>query len=399
MSSNIHGNLVIGESGGATAVINASLVGAFEAARDDDRVGGIYGMRFGSEGLLREDLIDLRAQPASLWPRLRDTPSAALGSSVYKLTDTDMHRMVEVLRRYNIRYVVYIGGGGSTRTVHRLAQAAEQDGYELFAISVPKTIDNDLPRTDHCPGYGSAARFMALSTMDSTANLLAVPSTHPIKVIEAMGRDVGWLTAASALGKHEDADPPHLLLVPEQPFNEQRFLQQVKAIHSRLGHAIIVTAEDIRDEQGQPVNNAQQQETNAEQSPAVNSTAQCLANLIGQQLQLQARFDRFGDLQWCSISSTDRDEAYIVGQEGTRALLRGETDKMVTLIRDSNSPYHCTSGLVELAQVVGQKRPLPGEYLDASKTMVTRAFYDYALPLLGDPLPIYPRLEEIKVRV
>jgi 6-phosphofructokinase 1 len=283
--------------------------------------------------------------------------------------------------------------------VHSLVQAAQGDGYELYAVSVPKTIDNDLPHTDHCPGYGSAARFMAMATMDSTVNLLAVPSTHPIKIIEAMGRDVGWLTAASALGKHEDADPPHLLLVPEQSFNEERFLQQVKAIYSHLGHAIIVTAEDIRDEQGQPVNAAKQQEADAAQSQPANSTAQCLANLIRQRLQLHARFERYGDLQWCSISSTDRDEAYLVGQEGTRALLRGETDKMITLIRDPAPPYRCITGLVELAQVVGQKRLLPDEFLDAGKTMVTQAFYNYALPLLGDPLPVYPKLEDIKVRV
>ena len=230
-------------------------------------------------------------------------------------------------------------------------------------------------------------------------NLLAVPSTRPIKIIEAMGRNVGWLTAASALGKREDADPPHLLLVPEQPFNEKRFLQQVEAIYARLGHAIIVTAEDIRDEQGQPVNAVKQQETDVAQPQVASSTAQCLANLIRQRLQLNARFDRFGDLQWCSISSTDRDEAYMVGQEGTNALLRGETDKMVTLVRDPAPSYYCTTGLVELAQVVGQQRLLPGEYLDAGKTMVTRAFYEYALPLLGDPLPVYPKLEDVKVRV
>jgi 6-phosphofructokinase 1 len=283
--------------------------------------------------------------------------------------------------------------------VHSLVQAARENEYELYAISVPKTIDNDLPHTDHCPGYGSAARFMAMSTKDSTVNLLAVPSTHPIKIIEAMGRDVGWLTAAAALGKREDADPPHLLLVPEQPFNEERFLRQVEAIHSRLGHAIIVTAEDIRNEQGQPVNAAKQQEADAAQAPVASSTAQYLANLIRQRLQLHARFERFGDLQWCSISTTDRDEAYMVGHEGTMALLRGETDKMITLIRDPTPTYHCTTGLVELAQVVGQTRPLPDEFLDASKTMVTQAFYDYALPLLGDPLPVYPKLEQIKVRV
>ncbi|MBA2285299.1 MAG: 6-phosphofructokinase, partial [Ktedonobacteraceae bacterium] len=200
MTATTRGNLIIGQSGGATAVINASLVGAFEAARVDARIENIYGMLHGIEGFLKEDLVDLRRQPGDLWRRLLHTPSAALGSCRYKLQDDDLECVLALLRTYNIRYLLYIGGNDSADTTHRIALAAQQAGYDLQAISVPKTIDNDLPFTDHCPGYGSAARFIALATMDSSMNTVSIPGHYPVKVIETMGRDAGWLAASSALG-------------------------------------------------------------------------------------------------------------------------------------------------------------------------------------------------------
>ncbi len=227
----IRGNLIIGQSGGATAVINASLVGAVEAALADARIDGIYGMRNGIEGLLKEDIIDLRLQPASLWSQLKYTPSAALGSCRYKLQEHDLEHTIEILQRHAIRYVLYIGGNDSADTAHRLAETAEQQGYELQTISVPKTIDNDLPITDHCPGYGSAARFIALATMDSTLNTISIPWHYPVKVIEVMGRDAGWLAASSALGKRDTDDAPHIILFPEQAFQAERYLQQVEAVY------------------------------------------------------------------------------------------------------------------------------------------------------------------------
>jgi ATP-dependent phosphofructokinase / diphosphate-dependent phosphofructokinase len=396
------GNLIIGQSGGATAVINASLVGAFKEALKDERIDGIYGMRYGIQGLLEEDMLDLRRQPPEVWSQLLSTPSAALGSCRYKLKDEDPARAIDIFRRYNIRYLLYIGGNDSADTTHRLAAVAQQSNYELFAISVPKTIDNDLPHTDHCPGYGSAARFLALATMDSTMNTISIPTHYPVKVIETMGRDAGWLTASTALGKRDDVDPPHILLLPEQPFQQERYLERVEAIYRRIGYVIIAVAEAMRDEQGQPLGSAGQTGNDAFQHPLLSGAAQFLVELVQQHLKLRARFDKPGDLQRMAsnaISPVDRDEAYLVGQAGVRAVMNGESDMMVTLVRRTVPTYSYTTGLVELAEVANRQKLLPDEYLNADKTMVTQAFYDYALPLIGATPPHYATLQKTRVHV
>jgi len=402
LSSNTHSNLIIGQSGGATAVINASLVGAMEAAMKDTHIDCIYGMLHGIEGLLKEDIIDLRQEPADLWPRLLVTPSAALGSCRYKLLEDDPERAVAILRRYDIHYMLYIGGNDSADTAHCLAQAAQHLDYDLQTISVPKTIDNDLPFTDHCPGYGSAARFIALATIDSTMNTISIPWHYPVKVIETMGRDAGWLAASSALGKRNEIDPPHIILMPEHAFNAGRFLEQVQAVYQRLGYVIVVAAEAIRDEQGQALGAIGQVGTDAFQHPLLSGAAQYLVELVKQHLRLRARFDKPGDLQRMAsncISRIDRDEAYLVGKMGVRALLEGESDKMVTLIRHTEPAYSCSTGLVELAKVANAQKLMPAAYLDESKTMVTQAFYDYALPLIGGPLPQHAKLEMTRIHI
>ena len=391
MSAKGRRNLVIGQSGGATAVINASLVGAFETARENEHFDEIYGMRYGIEGLLKEDLIDLRRQPASLWPRLRTTPGAALGSCRYKLKNDDPEHILALFQHYQIHDMLYLGGNDSAETSHRLAQAAQQQGYDLRVISVPKTIDNDLPYTDHCPGYGTAARFIALATMHATMNMLALPKEYPVKFIETMGRDAGWLVAASALGKREEHDSPHLLLCPEHAFNEDAFLKQVETIYQQLGYVVIVSAEALRDENGQPVGALVG--TDAFGHTMVSGVAERLTEIVRNTLHLRASFDRPGDIQWNGISRTDSDEAYMVGQAAVRALLEGKSDLMVTLVREEGPAYRCTTGSIELSKVADQQRLLPDTFLNESKTMVTRSFYDYALPLLGDPLPNYPKFE------
>jgi 6-phosphofructokinase 1 len=395
LSPTIRSNLIIGQSGGATAVINASLAGAIQAAMDDARIDGIYGMHYGIEGFLKEDLFDLRRQPSDLWPALMHTPSAALGSCRYKLQENDPHRAVELLRKYNIRYLLYIGGNDSADTAHRISLAAQEMNYDLQAISVPKTIDNDLPFTDHCPGYGSAARFLALATIDSTMNTLSMPTHYPVKVIETMGRDAGWLVSSTALGKRNDTDPPHIILMPEHPFNADRFLAQVEGVYRRLGYVIITAAEAIRDEQGQPLGAIGQVGTDAFHHPLLSGTAQYLVELVIQHLNLRARFDKPGDLQRMSsnsVSQTDRAEAYLVGQMGVHALLNGESGKMITLERHTAPSYHCSTGLVELAKVANEQKLMPNDFLDTNRTMVTQAFHAYALPLIGDPLPHYPKI-------
>jgi 6-phosphofructokinase 1 len=400
-----HNNLIIGQSGGATAVINASLSGAVETALDDRRVGQIYGMWHGVQGLLQENLVDLRQQPAHLWRELLHTPSAALGSCRYKLQEDDLERIFAVFRRYEIHTLLYIGGNDSADTVHRIAHAARHLNYDLQAICIPKTIDNDLPLTDHCPGYGSAARFIALATLDSTMNTLSMPWHYPVKVIETMGRDAGWLAAAAALGKRTEGDAPHILLPPEKPFRAERYLARVEEIYRRFGYAVIVAAETLRDEQGQALGAAGQVGVDAFQHPLLSGAAQYLVELVKEHLKLRARFDKPGDLQRMAsscVSPVDREEAYLVGQAGTQAALAGETDCMVTLQRLDEPVYRCTTGLAALNKVANVQRLLPANFLDESGTMITPAFVDYALPLIGEPLPAYPRLkrtEELRRKV
>ncbi len=395
-----YNNLIIGQSGGATAVINASLAGAVEAALNDRRVGQIYGMWHGIQGLLREEMVDLRQQPATIWREMLHTPSAALGSCRYKLQEDDLEKIFAIFRRHDIHSLLYIGGNDSADTVHRIAQAARCLNYDLQAICIPKTIDNDLPLTDHCPGYGSAARFIAQATLDSTMNTLSMPWHYPVKVIETMGRDAGWLTAAAALGKRDERDAPHILLLPEKPFQAEHYLAQVEEVYRRFGYVVIVAAETLRDEQGRALGAIGQVGVDAFQHPLLSGAAQYLVELVKGHLKLRARFDKPGDLQrmasFC-VSRVDREEAYLVGQAGTRAVLAGETDQMVTLQRLEESEYRCITGLAALSEVANMQRLLPAHFLDESGTMITPAFVDYALPLLGEPLPVYPRLKQIRI--
>jgi ATP-dependent phosphofructokinase / diphosphate-dependent phosphofructokinase len=389
------GNLLIGQSGGATAVINASLVGAVHEALACDAVDGIYGARHGIEGVLGEDLLDLRREPAATWDRLLLTPSAALGSCRYKLQPEDPERALAVLRRLGVRYFLYIGGNDSADTAHRLARAASDAGYELSVVCVPKTIDNDLPETDHCPGYGSAARFIALATMDSALCTEAIPSHYPVKVIEVMGRDAGWLAAASALGKQHESDAPHLIYVPERPFSRERFLADVRVAHEAYGYVVVVAAETIRDEEGRALGGVGHAGTDAFGHPLLSGTAQALVALVREELGLRARFDKPGDLQRMSsvaVSTTDRDEAYRAGRAAARAAVRGKGDTMVTFLRAPGLEYACETGLAPLEHVANRQCLLPAGFLDAQGTNVTEAFRAYALPLIGDPLPDYARL-------
>ena len=388
------GHLLIGQSGGATAVINASLVGAVREALASDAVDGIYGARHGIEGVLKQDLLDLRAEPETTWRGLLTTPSAALGSCRYKLQAEDPERALAILRKLGVRYFLYIGGNDSADTAHRIAQAARTAEYALRVICVPKTIDNDLPETDHCPGYGSAARFIAQATMDSALCTEAIPDHYPVKIIEVMGRDAGWLAAASALGKEREEDAPHLIYVPERAFSRTRFLEDVRQAHRSYGYVVIVIAETVRDEHGRQLGEVGHQGTDAFGHKLLSGTAQALVGLVREELGLRARFDKPGDLQRMSsahISRTDQDEAFRAGRAAVAAAVSGATDKMVTLVRAPGPTYGCEMGLAALDVVANAQRLLPPEFLDAEGTGVSQAFRDYALPLVGDPLPRYVR--------
>lgn len=393
------GHLIVGQSGGATAVINASLVGVVRAAMDSDAIDGVFGMRYGIRGAMAGDLLDFRDVPAGTLDALWATPSAALGSCRYRLTVDEAAGVVERLRALEVRYVAYIGGNDSADTAIKLASAARAADYELGVVCVPKTIDNDLPETDHCPGYGSAARFLALATMDSALCTLSMPDHYPVKIIEVMGRDAGWLVAASALGKRSEDDAPHLLYLPERSLSERQFLDDVRSAYERYGYVVAVVAETVRDEHGRQLGETAAQGTDAFGHKLLGGAAQYLVERVRAELGLRARFDKPGDLQRmssASASAVDRAEAELVGRAAVAELLRGETAKMVTLNRMPGERYRIETGITDLALVANQHRPLPDEFVTPDGRGVTEAFRAYALPLLGEELPRYPRLVAAK---
>lgn len=396
------GKLLVGQSGGCTAVINASLAGVVETALGETQVGDVYGMRHGIEGVLRRELIDLRAEPPGIWPDIRRTPSAALGSARYKLRDDDIQVILETLQRLDVRYLVYIGGNDSADTAHRVSHAAAHVGYELYAIAVPKTIDNDLPVTDHCPGYGSIARFISSVTQEVGLDTEAMRRVDPVKIVEVMGRDAGWVAASASLGKQCETDAPHLIYMPERPMSRERFLADVREAHRRYGYVVAVVTETVRDESGESI--ARTDPVFSHDSFGhryLTGAASYLADLVARELGLRARFDKPGTIQRMSMamaSEVDLEEAYTAGQHGARAALAGEDDKMVTLERVSHDPYAVRPGLVPLEEIANRQKLLLEEYINVDGNHVTHSFREYALPLIGGQAVTYRRLQGVPVR-
>ena len=223
----LKGNVIIGQSGGPTAVINSSLAGVVQEASKHDEITGVIGMVHGIMGVIKEDFIDLGKQDPEAIEGLRHTPSAALSSCRYKVSPNEYDRILEVLKKYNIRYFFYAGGNDSQDTAKKISSIAKENGYEMRAIGIPKTVDNDLPEIDHCPGYGSVARWLAIATRDAGLDTEAIGIVDNVKVIETMGRNTGWITAATAMAKENEDDAPHLIYLPEKPFEEENFLADV----------------------------------------------------------------------------------------------------------------------------------------------------------------------------
>lgn len=391
------GNLLIGQAGGATPVINSSLAGVIAEAQSSGAFEGIWGMRRAVEGALDGDLVDLSTISAQGLQALAATPGAALTSSRHKLSGDDAERLLDLFRNRDIRAFLYIGGNDSADTVHRIARMAAERGQELSAIAVPKTIDNDLPETDHSPGYGSIARYVAVATMESAQDTESMPGMYPVKFIEVMGRDAGWVAAAAGLGKQRDEDAPHLIYTPEVPLTGQRLLQDVQAAYKEYGRVVAVTSETVRDESGSPF-----ADTGAELDPfghpLLRGTADSMCKLVQRELGLRSRFDKPGSLQRMSmahVSAVDLAEATGVGRAAVHLALSGATDRMVTIIRECNAPYASGTGDADLHLVANRQRLLPPEYLGPAGS-VTQAFREYAMPLLGEePLPRYSRLDNL----
>ncbi|HHV63363.1 MAG TPA: 6-phosphofructokinase [Firmicutes bacterium] len=401
MDDTLKGNLIVGQSGGPTAVINSSLVGVIREAKKHPEIDGIYGAIHGIEGVLSENLVDLRREDEITLEGIMRTPSAALGSCRHKVTPGEYDKILDVFKKYNIRYFFYIGGNDSADTSHKIGKLAKESGYELRVIGIPKTIDNDLAITDHSPGYGSVARFIAIATMDAGKDTEAIGIVDKVKVIEAMGRNAGWITAASALGKKSAEDPPHLIYVPERPIGIDKMLKDVKEVYDSLGHVVIVICEGAKDESGNFLSASSRAiDVDAFGHKQLGGAADALCKLISGNLGLKARFDKPGTIQRMSmvcVSEVDLKEAYMVGEAAVRYAAGGETDKMVILVRETGPEYRCTTGLADLEEIANAEKKLPDEFINAEGNFVTQKFIDYAMPLIGGPLPVYMRLRKYPI--
>ncbi len=401
MVGKLEGNLVVGQSGGPTAVINASLAGVIQEAKLNSDIKGIYGMLNGIEGLLKEDMIDLRREAPLTIKKLHSTPSAALGSCRHKLGPDDYVKTLKILKAHDIHYFLYIGGNDSMETSHKISQAAEKEGYEMRVLGVPKTIDNDLEVTDHCPGYGSVAKWVAVSTMEAGLDTMAIGIVDKVKVIEIMGRDTGWITAASTLGKRSEDDPPHLTYVPEVPFDDGNFIEDVKKVYDRLGFCVVTVCEGLKDESRESlVASKKAVDTDSFGHKQLGGAADYLCQIVSSKLGLKARFDKPGTIQRVSmalVSKVDLKEAYIVGQIAVKEAAKGVTDKMVTLVRKPSKIYGCTTGLTELEKVANATKVMPRDFINKEGNGMTQEFRKYAMPLVGDPLPEYVKLKKVHI--
>jgi len=391
-------NLLVAQSGGPTAVINSSICGIVEEALQRGRIRSIYGAVNGILGVLHEELVDLRQEDPSSIRNLRKTPSAALGSCRYKLSDRDFNRLMEVFLAHDIGYFLYAGGNDSMDTAHKIAKLAAERKYELRVMGVPKTVDNDLPITDHCPGYGSVSRFNAIATRDSILDTEAIYTTDTVKIIETMGRDTGWITASTALAKETEEIGPHLIYLPERTFILDKFLNDVKEVYDRLGRVVLCVCEGLKDESGAFLKASTQGiDTDKFGHAQLGGVGDYLVNVISGKLKLKARYDKPGTIQRVSMqcaSQIDVEEAYRVGQVALTSAVEGESDKMVTLIRNQNDPYHSETGLVELEEVALKTKKVPDEFINKNSNFVTREYLDYVTPLIGGPLPQYARLRK-----
>ena len=384
---------VIGQSGGPTAVINKSLVGFIKEAttRDFDE---ILGARHGLAGMLGEDFVDLSNLSESQLYGIAKTPAAALGSVRKKPTDNDIEQLISIFERQNIRSFYYIGGNDSAETAHLVAEGAKSIGYEMKAFHIPKTIDNDLLETDHCPGYGSAARFVAHAFQGDDADNR---SLNGIKINVLMGRHAGWLTAASTLGKATEEDGPHLVYVPEKIFNIDTFIKEVKEVYESLGRCVVAVSEGVHNKEGEYFLQTYAGETGSGlagkkdshgniQLSGSGALGDTLTNIISENIEgARVRADTFGYLQrsfLADISEVDAEEAERVGQYAVVASETEETGSII-LKRQLSETYHCEVGLVGLEKVAKNTKVMPNDFLDENKPYVTNEFFEYAMPLTG----------------
>ncbi len=415
-TSTLTGNLLVAQSGGPTAVINASVAGVIQEAGRHACIEEIYGGLNGIYGILQEDLIDLNEEKARTIEGLKYTPAAALGTCRYKLdfkrkpgrAAMDMDRLFEVFRAHNIRYFFYAGGNDSQDTAHKIHEQAIERAYEMRVMGVPKTIDNDLPHTDHCPGYGSVIKYNATTVMEIALDVGGMATEEgSCCIIEVMGRSAGWIAAGTVLAKRSPADAPHIILLPEIYFDEEGFIAKVRDTVTAHKFCVVVVGEGLRNKHGEELA-ADMSRLDAFGHPVLSGAAEHLADLVQDKLKLKARGVKLGYAQRAAAhyaSATDATEAAACGEAAVRAAVEGKSGYMVKLVRLSDEPYRWTTDLQPLGDIANVEHLVPRDWISEDGFMPNEKFVRYARPLIEGEvrvpveggLPKFAVLEKVAV--
>ena len=393
-------NLLYAQSGGVTPVINATACGVIETARENkDRIGKVYAGKDGIIGILREDLIDTSRETKTSIAGLRHTPGGAFGSCRYKLkgleeNQREYERLIEVFRAHDIGYFLYNGGGDSSDTAHKVSQIGKKMGFPVQCIGVPKTIDNDLPVTDNCPGFGSVAKYVAVSTIEASLDVQSMASSSTkVFILEVMGRHAGWIAAAAGLAARKEGDPPHVILFPEVPFRQREFLKKVKHAVENYGYCTVVVSEGVRNTRGKFLADAGTRD--AFGHAQLGGAAPVVASIVREKLGYKYHWAVSDYLQRSARhigSKTDVEQAYAVGSAAVKLALAGKSGVMPVIKRLSNNPYRWEIGETTLGRVANVEKMLPKSYISADGFGITAPARRYLAPLIhGEDYPPYDR--------
>ncbi|MDR1438180.1 MAG: 6-phosphofructokinase [Puniceicoccales bacterium] len=381
----LKGNLLVAQSGGPTVVINSSLAGIVQEALNYECIDEIYGAMHGLRGILGGQFVDLAGESQHVVRGLRHTPGTALGSCRCHMDDSHMGQIFSSFERHNVRYLFYIGGNGSQAAINCINNHAKKIGYPLRAIGVPKTIDNDLVVTDHSPGYGSVVKYVATTVREIAIDDQSMGDYDLVSIVEVMGRDSGWIAAGSMLGRTRGTpfDAPHLIYIPERPFNDSEFLASVKKVLETSRYCLVIVAEGIRNAAGNYV------QTSGIKDPLgrteLGGAAEYLQGLVEKCLKIKARTTKLGIAQRAAAHCAalrDNEEAYECGVRAVKYAVGGESGKMVTIIRESDTPYQVSYGLTPLDEIAGKVKEFPQAWIDESGSMISNNFMRYMAPLM-----------------
>ena len=386
-------NAVYAQSGGVTSVINGSAYGVIKAARESGIIDNIYGGLYGINGVLEENLVDIAQEDPADIERLPFTPSGAFGSCRKKLPSleknrADFERIIEVFKAHDVRYFFYNGGNDSMDTAYKVSQLSQDMGYEVTCIGVPKTVDNDLPVTDNSPGFGSVAKYNAVSLQEASYDVASMHhDSTKVFVAETMGRHAGWIAASTAMAARNENEGPHIILLPEIALNEERFLAEVERIRAKIGYCVIAVSEGLQNEAGKFVADAGTVDMFGHTQ--LGGAGDFIANLVKNKLGIKvhnALPDYFQRSGRHIASRTDVEQAIAVGREAVKLAAEGQNGQMVTIVRESNTPYTWRVGHTNISNIANKEKVLPPEYIREDGLHVTDAFRTYCGPLIEGEL-------------